>query len=64
MQPSLSVCLVLTKIDFERIDYVKLIGTTSELKVKWSMFVYIHVKMTRTINLSVKINYKIKNSNF
>jgi len=58
------VCLALIKIDFEWIDYVKLIVTKSELKVKWSMFVYIHVKMTWTINLSVKINSRIKNSNF
>jgi len=31
-----------TKIDFKWIDYVKLIETISELKVKWFVFGYVH----------------------
>jgi hypothetical protein len=35
-----------SKIDFEWIDYVKLFMVKIKLKVNWSMFVYIHVKVS------------------
>jgi len=39
-----------------RIGYVKLILEKIELKVKWFMFGYIYVKLSITVNLSLKIN--------
>jgi len=50
------------RIDFELIDYVKLILIKNKLKVKWFVFRYICVKVNWIINLCVKINYKIKNT--
>jgi hypothetical protein len=34
------------KIDFDKIDYVKLILTKIDFKLKWFMFGYIHVKVS------------------
>jgi hypothetical protein len=54
------------KIDFELIDFVKLIlaKTGLKLNVKWFMFGYIHVKVSWILNLSVKINYRTSSYNF
>ena len=44
-----------TKIDYEWIDYLKLILVESELKVKWFMFGCVCVKVSWMIILSVKL---------
>ena len=36
----------LTRIDFDRIDSVKLILAKIDFKLKWFMFGYIHVKVS------------------
>lgn len=46
--------------DFELIDSMKLILVIIELKIKWFMFKYINVKVSWTINLNLKINYRTK----
>lgn len=45
------VCLVstLSKIDFEWVDSVNLILAKNKLNIKWFVFIYIHVKVSRTI---------------
>jgi hypothetical protein len=42
------------KNDFSRIDSVKLIMAKIELKIKWSMFGYIHIKVSWTTNFECK----------
>jgi hypothetical protein len=49
------------KIDSEWIGFVKLILVKSESNVKWFMFGYIYVKVSWTINSSVKIMFRLKN---
>jgi hypothetical protein len=34
------------KIDFEKVDYVKLIWAKIDFKLKWFMFGYIHAKVS------------------
>jgi hypothetical protein len=48
------------KIDFDRIDSIKLILAKIYFKLKWFIFRYIRAKMSRTKELSVKINSKIR----
>jgi hypothetical protein len=55
---------VVRKIDFDRIDSIKLILDKIDFKLKWFMFGYINAKMSRTNNLSVKINSRIKKYDF
>jgi len=52
------VCLVSTliKFDFERGDSINLILAKSELNIKWLVFRYIHVKVSRSINLKLNIS--------
>jgi hypothetical protein len=47
------------KVNFDRIDYVKLILIKFDLKIKWFMVRYIHAKVNWTKNLNAKINSKI-----
>jgi hypothetical protein len=37
---------VVRKIDFDRIDFVKLILAKIDLRLKWFMFGYIHIKVS------------------
>ena len=37
---------VVTRIDYDRIDYVKLILAKIDFKLKWFMFEYIHAKVS------------------
>jgi len=55
-----NVCLVLR---WRKLILSELILVKIELKVKWFMFGFIHVKVSWTINLSIKINSRIKISN-
>jgi hypothetical protein len=48
------------KIDFDRIDSKKLILAKIDFKLKWFIFRYIRAKMSRTKELSAKINSKIR----
>lgn len=41
----------------------ELVLMKSKLKVKWFMFEFIFVKVSWTINFTVKVNSRIKNSN-
>jgi len=53
------------KIDFERIDYIKLIPTKNEVKCKVFCDQHILVKMSLNIKLFLKINYRInKTTNY
>jgi hypothetical protein len=50
-------------IDFEWIDYVKLILAKTKMKVKWFMFGYIQVKVSWTLNFERKnqfLNQKLQ----
>jgi hypothetical protein len=48
------------KIDFDRIDSIKFILAKIDFKLKWFIFRYIRAKVSRTKELSVKINSKIR----
>jgi hypothetical protein len=65
----LLVCLVMfgyavRKIDFDKIDIVKLILIKIDFKIKWFMFGYIDAKVSWTKSLSIKINSRIKSYDF
>jgi hypothetical protein len=53
-----------TRIDFNRIDYVKVILIKIDFKLKWFMLWYIHAKVNLTKNLNVKINSRIRSYDF
>jgi hypothetical protein len=56
--------LTVRKIDFDWIDFVKLILAKIDFKLKWFMFRYIHAKVSWTKNFSVNINSEIKSYDF
>jgi len=51
-------CIV-GRIDFGRNDYVELVLVISNSNQKWFVFGYIHVKVSLTIKMCVKINSRI-----
>jgi hypothetical protein len=48
------------KIDFDKIDFVKLILVKIDFKLKWFMFVYIYIKISWIKNSNIKINFRKK----
>jgi len=55
---------VVTRIDFEWIDYVILILDKSELNLKWFLFGFIYLKVNLTINLRLKSIVEAKSYKF